>query len=279
MSDFLSKLDFAGGNVVLYIVLAILAIFVIRGLVCGFVDSVFSVCTVIVSVIAAVVLAPFLSSVFEKTSFAESLELRIEKACRVAFNEKEDELVEELETDASDISSEITAESGEAESEESASTGFSALISEAAQNVKAEDIMDSLKLPAVIQNLIKTRSDIEEGVKASLDTVSEKIAVSLTHILSSILAFVIIFIAVRIVLAIIAGALDLVAKLPVVDTLNHIGGGLVGLGYGLVVVWIVFTAVALFTGTDIGSRIYGMISENTILTMLYNFNPLMKFIG
>lgn len=279
MSNFLSKLDFADGNVVVYIALAIILIFVIKGLVCGFVDSLFSVATVVVSIIAAVLLTPYLANIMEKTSFAEALETRIEKACRTAFNEKEDEIKEELESDAADLLSELRNDSETGESEENLITGLSALLSEAAQNVNAEEIMDELKLPAVLQNLIKNRSDIGEAKNNTLDAVSEKIASSLTHVLASVLAFVIILVAVRIILGIIAGALDLVAKLPVVNTLNHLGGGLVGLAYGLIVVWIAFVIVALFIGTNTGSYIYSNISENHILTLLYNYNPLMRFIG
>lgn len=71
-------------------------------------------------------------------------------------------------------------------------------------------------------------------------------------------------------------ALDIVTELPGVGALNHLAGGLFGMGIALVIVWIIFMVIALMYTTDIGKEIYRMVEDNTLLKLIYDGNPIMK---
>ena len=61
-----------------------------------------------------------------------------------------------------------------------------------------------------------------------------------------------------------------------VGALNHLAGGLFGMGIALVIVWIIFMVITLMYTTDIGKEIYRMVEDNTLLKLIYDGNPIMK---
>ena len=72
----------------------------------------------------------------------------------------------------------------------------------------------------------------------------------------------------------IAFSLGLAAKLPVLHGINKLAGLVFGFGEGLLVVWIFFFVVTVFSPTNWGGEMFAMISDSRILTWLYRENIL-----
>ena len=60
--------------------------------------------------------------------------------------------------------------------------------------------------------------------------------------------------------------------------MNRLAGGILGIGTGLVVVWILFVILTLIYDTEIGTLCFAHIAESEFLTKLYNNNILMNYI-
>ena len=86
------------------------------------------------------------------------------------------------------------------------------------------------------------------GVEAFVDYVASYLADRIIHTL----AFVILFLAVYIGIRLLAHALDLIARLPVLYGMNQIAGALLGLIQALAYFWIFCLVLELFAGTGWG---------------------------
>lgn len=92
------------------------------------------------------------------------------------------------------------------------------------------------------------------------------------------LAWVVSFIVVLILLAVVVHFLDIIARLPVLENINRIGGLAAGLLEGLVVVWILLFVIVLCQGTDFGREMMASVEGNFFLKVLHENNLLEQLI-
>lgn len=96
-------------------------------------------------------------------------------------------------------------------------------------------------------------------------------------ILINIIACVITFVLVTLVLRILVNLLDIVAKLPVLNTMNRLGGTIAGAAEGIIVVWILFFVITLCQSSELCQGLMEDIQRNSILNILYE-NNLVQYI-
>lgn len=113
---------------------------------------------------------------------------------------------------------------------------------------------------------------------ATQDTVremAEHIAAPIADTLSTVLGFVVIFIVSMIALYIVGKVVDLLAKLPVIKTLNSFLGAVFGAASGFIYVWI----ICLVLGMIIEYRVAGQTTDSLILMVKdsYIFNFFCRF--
>ncbi len=135
-------------------------------------------------------------------------------------------------------------------------------------------LVDGYQFPEAIKNYLKT----DEGfgiLETDFTTyVSDKIAGLIIDAIAYVTAFAIVWIVLRIV----ANVLDVVAKLPVLRSVNKVGGLAAGGAQGLVIIWIAFLIITICCTTQWGSRCMEMIAESKILTYIYDKNVILNFI-
>ena len=92
------------------------------------------------------------------------------------------------------------------------------------------------------------------------------------------IAFVIVMLITVIAFHLIATAIDLVAKLPVIGEVNHMLGGIAGLIKGLLLVWLVFAFAAMGAATEAGSVVIEAVYQSEILQWLYENNLILTIL-
>ena len=80
------------------------------------------------------------------------------------------------------------------------------------------------------------------------------------------------FIIISILLGVLIHLLDIIARLPGINSINHVGGLIVGALEGLVIVWILFFVITLCQSSDWGGAMMQEIQENPLLKLLYENN-------
>lgn len=86
------------------------------------------------------------------------------------------------------------------------------------------------------------------------------------------LAWILSFVITSILLSVIIHVLDLIARLPVLKSINHFGGLIIGLLEGVIVVWLLFFVVVLCQGSEFGREMMASIQQQPILKFLYDYN-------
>lgn len=108
---------------------------------------------------------------------------------------------------------------------------------------------------------------------------SDYLSSSLADLIIRILSFTVAFIIISIILRATVFTLDIIANLPVIKGINRYAGLAFGLAQGLVIVWIGFLIITIFSTTEFGEPLYSFIQKSQILLFLYNNNFLLQLFG
>lgn len=148
------------------------------------------------------------------------------------------------------------------------------------EEVKTDQVLmiENLELPENLKALLIENNNAEVykllDVSGFRDYIGAYIANMIIHAMSYLIAFLIVWTVIRIVLMV----LNVVTMLPLLDGINKIAGGVLGLAESIVLIWIVFLLVAVLCSGEIGRRFFEMIRENQFLLFLYNQNVVAKIV-
>jgi len=130
--------------------------------------------------------------------------------------------------------------------------------------------------PETEETLINTESLPDLIVSSSENTV-KSISEIISTKLIELIVIVILYLVVKIVLKFITLLADLIAKLPVLNQVNKLGGTIYGVLKGLILVFAIFAIISL-AAPLIGENFMKDINESYIGSFMYNNNLLLKII-
>ncbi len=136
--------------------------------------------------------------------------------------------------------------------------------------------IESSDLPELFKNLLSSNNNNEIYKELGVDTFGQYVGSFLAKLIIHIFAFLCTFIIVTIILRAIIFALDIVSELPGVGFINRLGGGAAGIVCALVIVWVMYLIITLLYVTEFGKGLYDMIQENAVLSIIYEYNPIMR---
>ncbi len=140
------------------------------------------------------------------------------------------------------------------------------------------NFIDKLFLPGPIKNALKENNTGDVYTAMAVNSFEEYITGTISRIIINAAVFIIVMLLVMIILGIISRALDIISKLPLINGLNKTAGLLVGLLHGIIITWIGFILLTMFSSTNIGKTMFLLINESKFLTMLYDNNLLLRYI-
>lgn len=136
--------------------------------------------------------------------------------------------------------------------------------------------IEKADIPAVFKDLLTTNNNKDTYEKLGAETFAQYVGQFLAKLIINIVAFLATFILVTIIIRAIVFALDFVSELPVLGAVNRLAGGAIGVVGALIIVWTLFVIITLLYTTDIGKQMFEMIDSNSLLKMIYEYNPIMK---
>lgn len=229
-------------NWLLFVVLAILIGNALIGRKVGFVKTVFSLCSMIVAIVLTLLISPTINDLMKgNEKFYNYIEDKVGKIVQAEAKETEEEAKE-------------------------------------TKNEEEIKFIGKLPLPQSIKDTLTKNKDSKENGILSSGGLKDYIVKYLAEVIIKALAFTVTFIIILILLWAICFALNLISKLPILNSVNKTAGLLAGLVHGLVIVWIFFILLTVFGGTLFGQDTLKMIGENEILSFIYNNNLLLRFV-
>ena len=263
-------------NFVLIMVIVVFAAFFYIGSRKGLVRTVFGLFSSIVVLLAGTVISPVLSNQLRNNEkIFNAISVRIEKS--LENYGKSSEKAKEDKKEKRTVDNEIK-NSGKNNKKSR---------KEIEKNVKVS--ADELYVP---DNLLSGNKAIEEIVsdilknehftKAKEDIqkeVNHRVAIYLTGIVINSGTFIIVYFLLSAGLYILSRVLNIISKLPVLNELNRMGGGIAGLFQGLVVVWLIFTLMIVFIDKPFVQEGMNQIEGNVFIKLLFESNIIAKVIG
>lgn len=139
-------------------------------------------------------------------------------------------------------------------------------------------LIEGADMPDVIRKMLLENNNSEVYTALGVQTFGEYIGAYVAKVIADILAFLITFVAVFIIVRVALGMLNILDKIPLVGGANHLVGGILGAGIGILIIWVLFIVITLLYNTSLGVACMKGISESEILTKLYDSNILLKYI-
>lgn len=144
------------------------------------------------------------------------------------------------------------------------------------------DIISGLEMPDIVQDMLLENDNSQIYDLLGLDpghTVKEFVSGFLANLAVNALAFIILFIVAGIAIGIIAFVLDLIAKLPVLNEVNHIAGFAVGLALGVILLWVVSLGLYFTLAVQGTGDLQMVIDDSVVVPIFYNNNLLLNLLN
>lgn len=134
---------------------------------------------------------------------------------------------------------------------------------------RGAELIDGLPIPAALQNLLHSHNTADMYAFLQVATVEEYIASFFANMAINALSLVLVFVGAMILLSIVGYVLDVIGMLPVIRTINHIGGLLLGLVMGAILVWLALVVVAFMFATGAHETVYGLLQDSIVARWLF----------
>lgn len=140
------------------------------------------------------------------------------------------------------------------------------------------DFIDKLPLPEVMKDLLIKNNTVEIYNQFHVGGFVEYLSSYIARGIVNGIAFVIAFIITLCIMRVILFAVNLVTELPLIGTLDSLGGFVIGMVHGIFWIAILFLVVVLISDTKLGGMLMETINNDPMLSWVYDKNALVQII-
>ncbi|WP_058486676.1 CvpA family protein [Defluviitalea phaphyphila] len=140
------------------------------------------------------------------------------------------------------------------------------------------ETINNLNLPKFLKSALIENNNTEVYKILNVDNLKDYIAGYIANICINIISMILVLIIVTIGLKIIINILDILAKLPIINSVNRLFGFIFGLIMGVLHIWVIFVILFMFHSNPFFNQVFLLISESVIAKFLYEYNLLLKWL-
>ena len=140
------------------------------------------------------------------------------------------------------------------------------------------EFIDKLPLPDIMKELLIKNNTAEIYEQFDVNGFAEYLSAYLARGIVNGIAFIIAFIITLIIMRVILFAVNLVTELPLIGTLDALGGFAIGIVHGIFWIAILFLVVVLISDTKLGGMLMETINSDPMLSWVYDKNALVNII-
>jgi uncharacterized membrane protein required for colicin V production len=227
-------------NVIDIIVVVIILLLCIRGVFKGLVYSIFDFFSYIIAAYLAIKYNSPLTKILSKTPLYDKINISLNEFLSKNFNSISVESIENLDINVFKTS------------------------------------LDTYNLPEETKDMIVESIDINSIFNTG--DIVNSIALGLTNLFITVISILIIFFIVKVILGIVAFTINGVMKLPILNSINKIFGGIFGLLTGIMIILAVFALLSIFNLTQTFTTLSQQLDNSIIARIFYDHNILLNYI-
>lgn len=138
------------------------------------------------------------------------------------------------------------------------------------------EVMENLEIPDLLKNTLVKNNTVETYRYLAVSTFSDYIADSLAVMAVNGISFLLSYIISAVVIKMLGYILNVLTKLPVLNGINKLAGGVVGGAKCVIFIWIALLILTLLCDTSLGKEGLTLVQKDTFLNFLYNQNVFVK---
>lgn len=142
-----------------------------------------------------------------------------------------------------------------------------------------EKVIEALPLPKFLKNDISKKNEESQYKLLDVKTFKEYISTRLSNIVLQALCYLVLLIVIYAVLRIVLKIIGVIGKIPIIGGINRLLGGILCLIEGLLVLWCICFLVTAISGSEFGQSVVKVINESPVLKLIYDNNLLVTFAG
>ncbi len=149
------------------------------------------------------------------------------------------------------------------------------VIGEIPKDTQIEEIENAV-MPQFLKDMLLENNNTAIYEELGVKSFPQYVASYISRMVLNLISFLVTFLIAIIIVKALMFAVNIIGELPVLGVVNHIGGGVLGMVLGLVIIWLGFLIITLMYTTEAGNACFEMIERSSILTFLYDVNPLLS---
>lgn len=149
---------------------------------------------------------------------------------------------------------------------------------EASRGVQVE-VINELPISETLKANILNNNNSEMYEALEAIGVYDYIAKSMAVVILNSAVFMLLVIVCRVFFATLGKAVHGLTKLPIVHSVDKIGGGILGGMQGLIMIWFIFLLLSITSTSEISQEMITSISQFPIFKLLYDNNLLLDIVG
>lgn len=130
----------------------------------------------------------------------------------------------------------------------------------------------TLNLPQTIEK------SLDHAVSQATGAVKETVAQTVSRLAIQLLSVLIVFVLTKLILWLLTALLDLMAKLPVIRSMNKLLGGILGGVYGVLMVYLLLALLTFTTTLKTFNKPIELVLESRYVSLMYDQNILLNFL-
>lgn len=146
----------------------------------------------------------------------------------------------------------------------------------------SNEVIQGLKLPDFIKDILISKENQNSVIYKLLDaesgSVADYVGGTIATLIINVFTFIAVLIVVTIICHLITGLMNWVTKLPVIHSVNKIGGLVVGLVWGVLLIWLICTVLTFVSGIQNSGKLVELIDNSSIFRLFNNSNLIMNWL-
>ena len=139
-----------------------------------------------------------------------------------------------------------------------------------------DSVLDAIRGLGIYEGVVeRIQAAVDDGFHQAAAQVAEAASAELADSIAYLVVFVAAFVVILLLWLLLSRALDLVARLPVLHTLNGLGGALLGLLKGVILLFVIVWVLQFFGGIFPET----MVRQTVLLNFFLNTNPMSLLSG
>lgn len=141
------------------------------------------------------------------------------------------------------------------------------------------DFISSLKVPEAVKTSLLKNNNPEIYKALNAGSIEDYVVSFIANTIINVISMIIVFVAVFALLKIIGMAINIISKLPVINTVNKLFGAALGFLEGVFVVWLVLAALVCFYATSDKFPVNELLQTSSVAKLFHDTNFVFKLVS